>query len=322
VWGGQPGRLTATHEDAGIERQSLGLWPFQFRFAFPFPIIQGDGIKNWNGHGEKSMIARTIQSPRLSDPAGGELQAYLSHSGNPGEWATVYVHGFASNSSGEKAKVVEAACARRGWTYAAFDFRGHGRSTGSLLELSATGLLDDLDVIRSWLSSRGVRRLCLYGSSMGGWAASWYSLRRPESIVACVLAAPAFQFLTDRWDRLSGDERCHWRDTGRLRIRNDWIDVEIGTGMLDEIDRYPVRDLAARLACPLLIFHGMLDDTVPYTHTTSFVESAKNPNIELHLYKDGDHRLLKYKEDMAESACGFFGKAVQDRNVEPAANLV
>jgi pimeloyl-ACP methyl ester carboxylesterase len=257
-----------------------------------------------------SMTYRTVESPRLPHPAGGEMQAYLAYSGQPNDWATVYVHGFASNSSGEKAKVVEEACARRGWTYAAFDFRGHGQSSGSLLDLTATGLLEDLDVIRSWLLSRGVRRLCLYGSSMGGWASSWYAVRRPETVAACALAAPAFRFLSDRWENLSDEERRRWRDTGRHRIRNEWIDVEIGTGMLDEIDRYAYSELCVAVACPVLIFHGMLDDTVPYKHSLDFVGGCKNPNIELRLYKDGEHRLLKNKEDMAESACNFFAKAL------------
>src|SRR5262249_56924467 len=81
------------------------------------------------------MSTRKTESPRLPHPAGGALQGHLSHSGQPSEWAVVYVHGFASNSSGEQSKVVEAACAARGWTYASFDFRGHGQSTGSLLDL-------------------------------------------------------------------------------------------------------------------------------------------------------------------------------------------
>ena len=254
------------------------------------------------------MSARQTESPRLPHPAGGVLQAHISYSGQSADWAVVYVHGFASNSSGEKSKVVEAACAARGWTYASFDFRGHGQSTGSLLDLSGSALLDDLDVLQAWLASRGVHRLCLYGSSMGGWAATWYALRRPETVAACALAAPAFQFLTYRRDRMSDEERRRWRETGRLRVHNEWIDVEIGVGGLDEMEQFPAGELAAKLKCPLLIFHGILDDTVPYTHSLAFVEMARNPQIELRLYKDGDHRLLKYKEEMAEAACAFFGR--------------
>jgi hypothetical protein len=30
--------------------------------------------------------------------------------------------------------------------------------------------------------------------------------------------------------------------------------------------------------------------------------------MELRLYKDGDHRLLAYSEEMAEAACNFFAR--------------
>src|SRR5262249_2749701 len=87
---------------------------------------------------------------------------------------------------------------------------------------------------------------------------------------------------------------------------------EIGAGVLNEMDQFEVGDLASRLACPLLILHGVLDDTVPFTHSLAFLETARHPDIELRLYKDGDHRLLKYKAAMAEGAWGSFGRVLRE----------
>jgi pimeloyl-ACP methyl ester carboxylesterase len=252
------------------------------------------------------MGERRQESPRLPHPSGGALQAYMSYADRPGAWAVLYVHGFTSTHSGEKSEALEAACARRGWTFVSFDFRGHGESTGSLLELRGSGLLEDLDTIRAWLASRGVSRVCPVGSSMGGWAAAWFAVSRPETVPACVLIAPAFNFLRLRWDRMTGAERDRWRETGRLRIQGPWSDVEIGYGGVEEMDQFPVGQLATRLARPALIFHGMLDDTVPYTNSLAFLELAAHPNIELRLVKNGDHRLLPLKDVMAEAACAFF----------------
>jgi pimeloyl-ACP methyl ester carboxylesterase len=222
-----------------------------------------------------------------------------------------YVHGFASTGFGEKAKVVEAACIRRGWTFVTFDFRGHGQSSGSLLQLRGSGLLDDLEALRGYLDSRGLKRLRLYGSSMGGWAATWFAVRRPETVAACVLVAPAFHFLRARWDRLSEAERRQWRETGRLRVTNQWIDVEMGTGLLEEIDEFPVAELAARLVSPVRIFHGMLDDVVPFSESIDFLKLTQPASAhKLVLYRDGDHRLLQYKEEIAEAACEFYAHTV------------
>ena len=77
--------------------------------------------------------------------------------------------------------------------------------------------------------------------------------------------------------------------------------------MVEEIDDlFPMEKLAAELSRPMLILHGMLDTVVPYQVSLTFMEQAVCPHIELRLFKDGDHRLLAYKDELAESACNFF----------------
>ena len=58
-----------------------------------------------------------------------------------------------------------------------------------------SGLQSDLEAIRRCLAERGVERLFLVGSSMGGWASSWYACTHPGKAPAVVLIAPAFRFL-------------------------------------------------------------------------------------------------------------------------------
>jgi pimeloyl-ACP methyl ester carboxylesterase len=220
----------------------------------------------------------------------------------------MYVHGLGSVRGGEKSRALEAVCARRGWTFAAFDFRGHGGSTGSLRELRGSALLEDLGVIGDHLAARGVRRVCPVGSSMGGWAGAWFTLTHPDLIPACVLLAPALNFASGWWDRLSEAERRRWKETDRLRVRNEWLDAEIGYGLVEEAGRYPVEALAAGWGRPLLIFHGLRDDTIPFGLSLSFVERTAYPQVELRLFKDGDHRLQGYEHVVAEAAADFFGR--------------
>jgi pimeloyl-ACP methyl ester carboxylesterase len=256
------------------------------------------------------MSSRQEQTVRLDLPDGGALHLYLSQPARPCDWAVVYAHGLGSRRTGEKALALEAACARREWVFASFDFRGHGESSGSLLELRSSGLLDDLATVRGHLAELGIRRLCLVGSSMGGWAAAWFAVRHPDAVPACVLVAPAFDFPRGRWARLSDGERLQWQQTGRLRVRSEWIDTEIGYSLVEEVDQFPVEVLADRLSCPLLIFHGMQDEQVPFSHSVALAEQAASPKIELRVYKDGDHRLLPYKDEMAEAACVHFARCM------------
>lgn len=254
------------------------------------------------------MNARRQESVRLPLLSGGAVQVGVSYPQAPGAWAVLYVHGLGSTRSGEKSIALEAACARRGWTFAALDFRGHGESTGTLLELRGSGLLEDLSAVRDYLAGEGIHRICPVGSSMGGWAAAWFTLRSPQTVPACVLIAPALDFLHNRWAGLSEGEREDWKQSGRLRVRNEWIDTEIGYGLVEEQDDFPFEKLAAEVSRPLLIYHGLRDTTIPALSSIAFVERAAHPDIELRLLKKGDHRLSDYKEEIAEAACDFFAR--------------
>jgi alpha-beta hydrolase superfamily lysophospholipase len=252
------------------------------------------------------MAARQTESLHLPLPAGAFLQGTFSYSDQPGPAAILYVHGFGSVRGGAKAAAFEAACARRGWTFAAFDFRGHGDSSGTLLELRGSGLQADLDQAQAYLMGRGIRQLFPVGSSMGGWATAWFVTRHPGLVPACVAIAPAFNFPRSHWAKLSETQRRAWRQTGRLPVRNAYLDVEVGYGLVEEINQFPVERLAAAWTKPLLIFHGMQDDSVPYQESLAFVQMAAGTELELRLYRDGDHRLLARKDEMAEAACRFF----------------
>lgn len=251
------------------------------------------------------MSPRRHESVCLPHPAGGALQVDVSYPEAPGTSAVLYVHGLGSTRAGEKARALEAACARRGWTFAAFDFRGHGESTGTLLELSGSGLLEDLALVRDYLTAEGVHHLYPVGSSMGGWAAAWFTHQSPHTVLACVLIAPALDFLHGRWARLSQAEREDWKQTGRLRVRDEWVDIELGYGLVEELEAFQPERLANELLRPVLIFHGMRDETIPYNGSLSFVERAVHPALELRLFKDGDHRLTAFKDQIAEAACEF-----------------
>jgi fermentation-respiration switch protein FrsA (DUF1100 family) len=78
------------------------------------------------------------------------------------------------------------------------------------------------------------------------------------------------------------------------------------------MDQFPVERVAAELSRPLLIFHGLLDDIVPYQQSVVFAERANHPEIEVRLFKNGDHRLLAYKNEMAEAACVFFARWIRE----------
>jgi alpha-beta hydrolase superfamily lysophospholipase len=166
--------------------------------------------------------------------------------------------------------------------------------------------LQDLEQVRDYLAGRGANRLFLVGSSMGGCVGAWFTRRHRDAVGACAYMAPSFSFFGGRWSRLGDAERQRWKETGRLRVRNEWVDVEIGPGLLEEASQFRTEDLIAGWSTPLLIFHGMRDEAVSYTESVDWIQQATFAEIELHLFKDGEHRLLQHKDEMAEAICRFF----------------
>jgi uncharacterized protein len=222
--------------------------------------------------------------------------------------AVVFAHGFGSTRNGEKAQALEAECKRREWAFAACDFRGHGQSGGSPANLRGSNLIEDLDAVTQWVAQRTDGPLFLMGSSMGGWAAAWLLASAPERAKACALVAPAFHFLEFRG--LSKSELDDWRRTGRRIFKNGWMDVEVGYGLVEESRRFPVAKLAARFQTPLIIFHGMRDEVIPYNTSIEFAANCAATNVELHLLKEGDHRFNLAKREMALEACDFFERSL------------
>ncbi|MBY0458541.1 MAG: lysophospholipase, partial [Gemmataceae bacterium] len=232
-------------------------------------------------------------------PTGGHLAGdYLPPTGRA-DFAALWVHGFGSHRGGEKSLAVRAECARRGWAFAAFDFRGHGASSGSMTELRASGLLSDLAAIREWLAARGHTRLGLIGSSMGGFASAWFAKRQPEAVVGCVFVAPGFFFLQRRWDSLTPVEREDWRITGLRRVTSEWVEADLGFGLVEERDTFRPEELVRAWRTPSLLFHGLADTVVPEADSLFFLRGVECPRVELRLLKDGDHRLTAYKDAIA-----------------------
>ncbi len=219
---------------------------------------------------------------------------------NPdGSRAAVFVHGFASNRQGEKATFFAECFQAVGWHFLSLDMRGHGDSSAGMESLTLSRCIADLAAALDWLPA-GMAPPLLIPSSMGGAVAAWYHLLHPGRVGGLACIAPSFNFPGSLFTELDARELEAWRTSGLRRIRNEWLDVQVGYGLMEDAKGYDAERLVRDYAAPTLIFHGMKDDAVDWRASRRFVENCPSETLDLLLIKEGDHRLTDYKTYMFE----------------------
>ncbi len=229
------------------------------------------------------MKPRGLDLYRIDLPEGGHLDARLSYPDPaPGRFAIIYVHGFGSTKTGQKAEAVELACAHRDWTCASFDFRGHGASSGSMLDLRPSGLIADLQAVHDDLAQPAASsRVGLIGSSMGGWAAarvvheaSSRSGGRPGPVPRAGLQLSAFS-VADPCRRKPASAGRRPADCGCGTSGLTWRSaVECWRKRTSLM----LRDLTKRAAGTnrSLVYHAQDDPVVPFHDSLAFVNGLKS----------------------------------------------
>jgi pimeloyl-ACP methyl ester carboxylesterase len=207
----------------------------------------------------------------------------------------VYLHGFASGASSQKARFFRERFAELGIGLEIPDL-----AEGKFEQLTITG---QLAVIEH--STRG-DPVSLIGSSMGGYLAALFAARHPE-VEKLVLLAPAFSFLT-RWPEELGESKMdEWKRTGVLQVfhYSEGREVALGYQLIEdarEYEGYP------KFPQPTLIFHGEHDTVVPPGHSITF--SQQHPQTTLRLM-DSDHQLLNVLDDVwMETERFLFGEGL------------
>jgi pimeloyl-ACP methyl ester carboxylesterase len=259
----------------------------------------------------RDTLPEDLTVQRIPLPGGASLAAdWLPPRPGSGGRCAVFVHGLGSNRRGEKALHFAERFAAQGWGFLSLDLRGHGDSDGALRDLTMTGMLEDLAATLDWLRAQQPDGgpPVLIGSSMGGAVAAWHALAHPRETGCLALIAPSLQFPGRLGWQLGPAAMEEWKRTGLRRFESDWIDLEIGFGLMEDALNYDPQKLLLALATPTLIFHGMRDTAVDWRISLGFLEDCRYPHLELVLLKDGDHRLTDRKALLFETLWAWLAR--------------
>lgn len=194
----------------------------------------------------------------------------------------IYLHGFASGPSSNKARYFRQMLERAGFDVTVPDLAG-----GNFETLTLTS---QLKVIAQALAGKPA---ALIGSSMGGYLAALYAARHVE-IPRVVLLAPAFRFVP-RWkERMGAESVDAWRRDGVIDVFHygEGRNRALGYRLLEDAAQY--EDFPS-VTQPCLIFHGVNDDVVPVKYSEEF--AATHPSVELHALDSG-HELTDVLDQM------------------------
>lgn len=217
----------------------------------------------------------------------------------------LYLHGFGSAQAGEKADFFRARAVESGFAFCSFDFQGHGRSGGTMQGLTLTRNLEDIGRVHAWLRQRGHERICLLGSSMGGGSALWYSALHPDGICAGLHIAPALE-LEKALTAWAGPEGCRrWEETGSIHFRNDLVTCELGWELIRDLRSHSYEELLRIYRTPALLLQGRQDASVPWRGVLDFATRCSAPEVDFHLFADGDHRLTDRKQRLWDLMLDF-----------------
>lgn len=201
----------------------------------------------------------------------------------------VILHG--AGSAKENHADFARLCAASGWAALSYDQRGHGESRDDM----SPQAVDDVGRMATMLAERDdvrSRRICVRGSSMGGFLAIHAAATSP-ALAGVIAVCPATE----------EGLRRGLRD-GELEMR---ADAEALDAWLAEHD---VAEAASLLAGrPLMLLHARGDERVPYTSSETIFARAGEPK-RLLLLPGGHHRSIQHDAELQAVSLRWLERAL------------
>lgn len=190
-----------------------------------------------------------------------------------------------SNKESEKIVALSRALAEKGVLALRFDFSYAGESSGKFADITYNGEVEDLRAAFNLVLGFRAEKVGILGSSMGGTVALLFAAHENRIKALATIAAPLHpEKITE--NVLTPEEVERWRRERFLFYHGRRINVSL----LDDLQTIDVPEAAKRIACPVLIVHGDMDDTVAVEEARELYAVLSGAK-KLTILKGADHRL-------------------------------
>ncbi|MCS7205804.1 MAG: alpha/beta hydrolase [Leptospiraceae bacterium] len=195
----------------------------------------------------------------------------------------IYLHGFASSPSSQKAKFFKK-------NLSGYDIIVPDLNCGNFTNMTIT---KQIEIIKDIMKTNPKEKYILIGSSMGGYVSllCMHLISQEKifkNIHKLVLLAPALEF-TKRILRKDKEKFQKWKKEGYIEIEHYAWKKTLPLNFLFYIDAKTYEKLEFTREIPVLIFHGVYDEVVPYEVSLKYLKQNSLSHLVL---LNSDHSLL------------------------------
>lgn len=217
----------------------------------------------------------------FTNSIGLDLPSRLYYREEIGKRGVIFSHGLFSSKDGYKITNMAEDIVNAGYTLMTFDFTFSGESPGDIADISILQEVDDLLRGVEVFKKKGIEKIHLMGSSMGG-VVSILAASRGNTVFESLMLIATPVYLTG----LIREGAV--KDKGNDMVSISGVDVK--TSFIHELENLDIAAAAEKISAPVLIIHGMLDNIVSIENFEVLKGLLRGPS-EAVLIADGDHNL-------------------------------
>lgn len=229
----------------------------------------------------------------------------------------VFAHGATVSKEKEPPFVRAAeALAKLGVHTLAFDFRGHGESSGdSAMDPSIEGELTDLSTAVEFLRNKGVKKIGIAGASFGASIASLYARRNEGQVSALLLSNPVLNYTTAFFAPTTEPSRQFFGYALNVLetepfVVLPWSGFRMGRRIFDDMKHYDPIQALQTYTGPLLVVHGDADTDISFVDCERYYKELTNPKKRFVAIHGGKHAFREepHTTKVTEEIISFFSK--------------
>ncbi len=210
--------------------------------------------------------------------------------------AVFFLHGLLSDISGKKVKFLKSLCKTKKLNFLAFDFSGHGKSSGIFENQGIHDwVIEASEISKSKLKNK---KIILVGSSCGGWIAARL-IWKLKNIIGFIGIASAPDFTKNlMWNRFSKKTKQIINSGKIYKLKNEYDGFyPIGKSLINGGKKHLILNKKKKCDFPLRFFHGLKDNVVPIEYSYLLSKTIISKDSLILLQNKGDHSLSS-KEDL------------------------